>query len=54
MFSPEKEAALLAAHPIGRFGSPEEVAQSVLFLCSEKASFITGTALAIDGGLLAR
>lgn len=54
IFSPEKEAALLAAHPIGRFGIPEEVAQSVLFLCSDKASFITGTALAVDGGLLAR
>jgi NAD(P)-dependent dehydrogenase (short-subunit alcohol dehydrogenase family) len=46
--------ALIAAHPIGRFGSPEEVAQTVLFLCSDKASFITGHALAVDGGLLSR
>jgi NAD(P)-dependent dehydrogenase (short-subunit alcohol dehydrogenase family) len=45
---------LIAAHPIGRFGKPEEVAQTVLFLCSDKASFITGSALAIDGGMLAR
>lgn len=45
---------LLAAHPIGRFGKPEEVAQTVLYLCSAKASFITGQAWAIDGGLLAR
>jgi NAD(P)-dependent dehydrogenase (short-subunit alcohol dehydrogenase family) len=45
---------LIAAHPIGRFGKPDEVAQTVLFLCSEKASFITGSAIAIDGGLLAR
>ncbi|MEO5927029.1 MAG: 3-oxoacyl-ACP reductase FabG [Bryobacteraceae bacterium] len=46
--------ALIAAHPIGRFGKAEEVAQTVLFLCSDKASFITGHALAIDGGLLSR
>lgn len=53
-FPPEREAALLAAHPIGRFGEAEEVAEMVLFLCSAKASFITGQAMAIDGGLLAR
>jgi NAD(P)-dependent dehydrogenase (short-subunit alcohol dehydrogenase family) len=53
-FPPESRPALIAAHPIGRFGNPEEVAQSVLFLCSEKASFITGHALAVDGGLLSR
>jgi len=51
---PERAAALMAAHPIGRFGVPDEVAQAVIFLCSDKASYITGTALAIDGGLLAR
>ena len=53
-FPREMEAMLIAAHPIGRFGEPGEVAQSVLFLCSDKASFITGHALAIDGGLLSR
>ena len=53
-FPPESRPTLIAAHPIGRFGRPEEVAQSVLFLCSDKASFITGHALAVDGGLLAR
>jgi NAD(P)-dependent dehydrogenase (short-subunit alcohol dehydrogenase family) len=46
--------ALIAAHPIGRFGKAEEVAQTVVFLCSDKASFITGSSVAIDGGLLAR
>ena len=37
-------------HILGRTGGPDEVANAVLFLCSEKASFITGTDLAIDGG----
>ena len=38
-------------HPAGRIGTPEEVAALVLFLCSDKAGFITGQALRIDGGL---
>jgi len=41
------------AHPIGRIGLPEEVARAVLFLASDDASFITGSALNVDGGLLA-
>jgi 3-oxoacyl-[acyl-carrier protein] reductase len=39
---------------IHRMGTPEEVAAAVLFLCSETASFITGSVLAVDGGYLAR
>jgi NAD(P)-dependent dehydrogenase (short-subunit alcohol dehydrogenase family) len=42
--------SLLAKHPIGRFGRPEEVAAAVLYLCSPDAAFITGVALPIDGG----
>jgi NAD(P)-dependent dehydrogenase (short-subunit alcohol dehydrogenase family) len=40
-------------HPMGRIAQPDEVAQAILFLASDEASFITGTALAVDGGILA-
>ena len=40
--------------PLGRLGRPEEVAHAVLFLASDEASFITGTELIIDGGMLAQ
>jgi NAD(P)-dependent dehydrogenase (short-subunit alcohol dehydrogenase family) len=47
---PSAEALILAAIPQSRFGEPEEVAGAVLFLCSDRASHITGHALAVDGG----
>ena len=43
--------AMLASTPLGRFGSPEDVAGAVRFLCSDEASFITGEVLLVDGGL---
>ncbi len=45
---------LMKMHPIGRFGKPEEVANAILFLASDEASFITGANLAVDGGYTAQ
>lgn len=44
--------ALRERHPIGRFGKPEEIAKAALWLLSDDSSFVTGTALAVDGGYL--
>lgn len=51
--SPGIENQWLTHQPIGRLGKAEEVAEAVVWLCSDKASLITGTALAVDGGYLA-
>jgi NAD(P)-dependent dehydrogenase (short-subunit alcohol dehydrogenase family) len=49
----ERFLAEAAKRPLGRVGSPEEIAQAVLYLASDASSFVTGTALVIDGGGLA-
>ncbi len=49
----EAREAMTAEHPLGRFGTPEEVAEAVVWLCSDAASFVTGHALPIDGGYMA-
>ena len=48
---PELREGMLASTPLGRFGTPEDVAGAVRFLCSDEASFITGEVLLVDGGL---
>jgi len=47
---PQREDAIIARHPIGRLGTSEEVAEAVVWLCSDFSSFITGHTLVIDGG----
>lgn len=44
---------VLDCHPVGRFGKPAEIADAVLWMCSERASFMTGQTLVLDGGFLA-
>jgi NAD(P)-dependent dehydrogenase (short-subunit alcohol dehydrogenase family) len=51
--SPEVAQEILGQEPIGRLGAPEEVAEAVLWLCSEQASFVVGASMAVDGGYLA-
>jgi NAD(P)-dependent dehydrogenase (short-subunit alcohol dehydrogenase family) len=50
----EYKEPMLEAHPVGRLGQPSEVANAILFLASEEASFITGAILPVDGGYLAQ
>ncbi|MEJ2212383.1 MAG: SDR family oxidoreductase [Anaerolineae bacterium] len=49
---PEAEKGMLLHQPIGRLGKPEEVAQAVVWLCSDKASLVLGAAMPVDGGYL--
>ena len=51
---PQLGEALIAAEPIGRTGRPEEIAESVVWLCSDAASFVTGHAMSVDGGYVAQ
>lgn len=51
--APKVHQYVLSCHPIGRFGKPEEVAEAVLWMCSDGASFMTGQTLVLDGGYLA-
>jgi len=50
----EMREYLKSLHPIGRMGKSEEIAEAVVFLCSDKASFITGESLKVDGGFTAK
>ena len=51
---PQAYSQLKQGEPVGRLGKPEEIASSVLWLCSDQASFVTGHSLAVDGGWVAQ
>ena len=48
--SPARQQELASPQAIKRFGQPEEVAEAVVWLCSDRALFVTGTAMAVDAG----
>ncbi len=52
--NPEAIEQLIAGQPMGRMGTPEEVANAVLWLCSDASSFVTGQSIAVDGGIVAQ
>jgi len=51
--SPAVRKYIVGCHPIGRLGHPQEIAEAVVWMCSEAASFMTGQSLVLDGGFLA-
>jgi NAD(P)-dependent dehydrogenase (short-subunit alcohol dehydrogenase family) len=51
--APEVHKSVVGMHPIGRFGRPAEIAEAVVWMCSDRASFMTGQSLVLDGGFLA-
>ena len=52
--NPALEAQIVARHPVGRMGKPEEIAEAVVWLCSDAAAFVTGHTMTVDGGYVAQ
>ncbi len=52
--NPEMEAQIIERHPVGRMGRPEEIAEAVVWLCSDAASFVSGHTMTVDGGYVAQ
>jgi NAD(P)-dependent dehydrogenase (short-subunit alcohol dehydrogenase family) len=51
--TPQRSEAILAQVPFRRMGNPEEIAEMVVWLCSERASYVSGAAYNVDGGWMA-
>ncbi len=51
---PQRLERMAAAEPVGRLGQPKEIAEAVVWLCSDAASFVTGHAMPVDGGYMAQ
>ena len=51
---PEAMKAMVATEPVGRLGEPSEIADAVVYLCSDQASFVTGIAMPVDGAFVAQ
>jgi NAD(P)-dependent dehydrogenase (short-subunit alcohol dehydrogenase family) len=54
MQDPARRALMIASEPVGRLGQPEEVAETVVWLCADAASFVTGHTMTVDGGYAAQ
>ena len=50
--NPQLAESVAAVEPVGRLGQPQEIAEAVVWLCSDAASFVTGHPMAVDGGLV--
>lgn len=51
---PHRAAKMAAGEPVGRMGTPQEIAEAVVWLCSDAASFVTGHPMTVDGGIVAQ
>jgi len=50
----DRKEQVVSRHPVGRLGQPEEIAEAVIWLSSDAASFVTGHSMAVDGGYVAQ
>ena len=54
LLDPGNAEQIISRHPLGRLGTPEEIAETVVWLASDAASFVTGHTMTVDGGYVAQ